>query len=323
MLYLDDNKEANATEMGYYKFLSKLENLKVITFLADLLQIYSRHHKKTQDKRLTIVSLSQSNRSLQSALTNLREQRLVGGWEESLSNQIVNVNGKMALKGFELINTSEKRRASKIDFDSVRRAIIDSIISRLNDRFESDNVLMAAIEPFLSFNENADIREVHKLLATDLDLSSLQLQFNEIVDQNTNAKLNGDADKMIQTLAANENYKEIVITMSRIQACTPHSADVERCISVNNLIKTPLRNSVSIETENKYLFVYFNMPVLEKWNPRKAIKLWMNAKQRKDHSNVIERKATHASHFKGIFEAAHEDEKSKSADSNEIKSKSF
>lgn len=323
MLYLAANKEANATESGYFKFLSKLENLKVTTFLADLLQIYSRHHKKTQDKSLTIVSLTQSNRSLRSALTNLRDQRLVGGWEETLNNQIVNMNGQIILKGFELINTSEKRRASKNDFNSVRKAIIDSIISRLDGRFASDDALMTTIEPFVNFNKNADIRKVHELLATDLDLSSLQLQFNEIVDQNTNAKLNGDAEKMIQTLAANENYKEIVTTMSRIHACTPHSADVERCISANNMIKTPLRNSISIETENKYLFVYFNMPVLEKWNAKKALKLWMNEKQRKDYSNVIERKAKNASHFKGIFEVAHEDEQSKSDDSKEIKSKSF
>lgn len=33
----------------------------------------------------------------------------------------------------------------------------------------------------------------------------------------------------------------------------------------------------------------------------------MYEKQRKDFSNVIERKATHAPYFKGIFEAAHEE----------------
>lgn len=75
--------------MGYFRFLSKLENLKVITFLADLLQIYSRYHKKTQDEHLTIASLTQSNRSLRNALNDLREKCMLGGWEESLNNQIV------------------------------------------------------------------------------------------------------------------------------------------------------------------------------------------------------------------------------------------
>lgn len=48
--------------------------------------------------------------------------------------------------------------------------------------------------------------------------------------------------------------------------------------------------------------VFFNMPSLQKWEPRTAIKLWMNEKHRRDCSNVIEKKATKAPYFKGIFE---------------------
>lgn len=183
------------------------------------------------------------------------------------------VDGKMLLKGFELLTTSATRKAKKNDFDSIRSSIIDSIISSLSERFESDDTLMQTIEPFFNFDKNADIRKIHELFAADLDLSLLSLQFNEMVDHNE-----------------------------------PHSSDVERCISANNLIKTPLRNSLLIKTEIKYLYVYFNMPTLESWNPRPAIKLWMDKKQRKDYSNVIERKATNAEHFKGIFNAAHEDQ---------------
>lgn len=46
------------------------------------------------------------------------------------------------------------------------------------------------------------------------------------------------------------------------------------------------------------------MPPLEKWNPRPAIEMFINDKQRKDFSNVIERKATLALYYKGIFQAA-------------------
>jgi len=38
--------------------------------------------------------------------------------------------------------------------------------------------------------------------------------------------------------------------MARILAAKPHSADVERCISANNLLKTSLRASLDISTEN-------------------------------------------------------------------------
>lgn len=75
--------------------------------------------------------------------------------------------------------------------------------------------------------------------------------------------LNGDTGEIIKTLTKSSNYNEILTLLSRIHVLTPHSADVERCISANNLIKTPLRNRLSVETENKYLHIYFNMPVLE------------------------------------------------------------
>ena len=42
------------------------------------------------------------------------------------------------------------------------------------------------------------------------------------------------------------------------------------------------------------------MPVLEHWDPRPTLKFWFDS-QRKDFSNVIERKATKQEYFKGIF----------------------
>lgn len=278
MHYFDANKETSAIEMGYFKFLSKIEILKAIAFIADLLHIFSRHHKTTQDNTLTIVSLMKHIRSLQNALTDLRDQHLLGGWEESLSNDVVHMNGKLTLKGFDLINTSDQRKAKKDDFDHIRNSIIDSTISRLSERFETDSSIFDIIEPFLNFEESADVRKTRDLFGIDLDLSSLQLQFREIVDQNIPVKLAGNMANIIKTLAKTPNYKEILTVLSRIQACTPHSSDVERCISVNNNLKTPLRNNISIETENKNLFVYFNLPALEEWNPRPAIKLFINEK---------------------------------------------
>lgn len=80
-------------------------------------------------------------------------------------------------------------------------------------------------------------------------------------------------------------------------------------ISADNLLKTFSRNSVSLETENKYLYVHFNMPTLELWNPREAINMWMGDKKRKDHSNVIEKSAKNAPYYKSIFEDAKQERK--------------
>lgn len=53
------------------------------------------------------------------------------------------------------------------------------------------------------------------------------------------------------------------------------------------------------------MYVYYNMPTLEKWNPKKAINIWLNDKQRREHIDIIQKdSAKKQSYFKGTFELA-------------------
>lgn len=98
-------------------------------------------------------------------------------------------------------------------------------------------------------------------------------------------------------------------TFCRIQSCTPQSADCERCIKVNNELKTNYRQSLSLETENKYMFVYYNMPPLINWNPRKSILSWLNEKDRRIHENLVQKgTAIKQPWYKGIFPNTLEEE---------------
>lgn len=100
-----------------------------------------------------------------------------------------------------------------------------------------------------------------------------------------------------------EHFRETVILLSRFAACTPHSADVERCVSSNNLLKTNLRSNLSLLTENKYLFIYFNLPPLEKWSPKKAVIKWDVSKDRRKTDTTTSKLSVHRQpHFKGVFE---------------------
>lgn len=307
VIYFNTNKRNNAINVGYFKFLTKLENLRAAAFIADLLHIYSRYQKKIQSDKLTIIDLAKSIHSLENALIDLKAKLHPGGWEETLELQMEVKDEKVFLKGFELWNSSGRRAAVEHEFDNIRNGIIDVIIDRLRQRFERDNVLMESIEPFVQFRKDADLRKIHETFGADTDLATFHVQYNELCDQKISMKLSADLGKIIETLISNsmsDSYNEIITILSRIYVSTPQSADIERCISANNLIKTSKRNRLLIETENKYLYIYFNMPSLENWNPRPAIKTWMTAKQRRDNSNVIDRKATHAPYFKGIFENA-------------------
>lgn len=117
--------------------------------------------------------------------------------------------------------------------------------------------------------------------------------------------------KLISHLAKEPpSFKEVLIVLARIAAATPHSADVERSISANNLIKTPGRSCFNIASENKWLFIHFNLPPLSNWDPRKAVVEWLKQKERRELSSTIaaseygERKTTSQSFFKGIFDEA-------------------
>lgn len=120
-----ENHDAQAK--GFFSFLCKVENLRFIAFLADLLQIFSRFHKMSQSDNLTILSLIHGIRSLRSNLLSLIEGELFGGWEEALTEAIENVNGEIQMKGFILTPTSEKRIKNKTNFSNVRSDIINAI----------------------------------------------------------------------------------------------------------------------------------------------------------------------------------------------------
>lgn len=83
---------------------------------------------------------------------------------------------------------------------------------------------------------------------------------------------------------------------------TPHLADVERCISANNLLKTSLRSNLALTTENKYLYICFNMPDLENWNPMYAIKKWMSTTRRNRTNTTETSTSKKQAYFKGVFE---------------------
>ena len=113
---------------------------------------------------------------------------------------------------------------------------------------------------------------------------------------------------IINTLKKPENmsrFESIKTILARLYACTPQSADVDRLIKANNLSKTAFRSKLSIDTENKILYIQFDMPPLEKWDPRKAVLLWLNDKSRRRHLNLVEKDTVQKRKgLKGIFEQA-------------------
>ena len=110
-------------------------------------------------------------------------------------------------------------------------------------------------------------------------------------------------NKLVKDLARQKLFPNLVIVLSRVVAAKPHSADVEGLISSSNALKTSDRSRMSVETENLYLYIHYNMPPLEAFDPREAVMTWMSSKKRRNKSHD---KAKCQVHFKGVFaEAEH------------------
>lgn len=105
-----------------------------------------------------------------------------------------------------------------------------------------DSDFLTTLEKFVTFDRSVDLRIIHELIGKDLDLQSISVQFNDLSHTNIVKEL--QLPQLVKHLCSAErfsDYREITVVLARILACTPHSADVERCVSANNLLKTPQR----------------------------------------------------------------------------------
>ncbi|KAL5235556.1 hypothetical protein ACI65C_002966 [Semiaphis heraclei] len=164
----------------------------------------------------------------------------------------------------------------------------------------------------------------HNLYVTenrsDLDLADLNMEYTDLMEHNRLEEIRQmPLPKLVQYLSGSKEFKNITILLARVIAAKPHSADVERLISKSNILKSINRQCLHIETENEYLFIHFNMPALQNWDPRPAIQIWLNQNERRIKETP---KAKEQEWFSGIFMEA---TKRKSEDQTEqtIKKRMF
>lgn len=315
VIYFERNAEDSACA-GFHNYLTNSRNLQLIAFLADVLFSYSRFQQKLQGDRLTIISMKQHVAAIINALIKMDDSPLPGGFEEKFTNSLItNEDGKMFLKGVELLPPRPRRRGRELEsIHQLRNKVLNSLKDFLTKRFDAEEKLLRVAEPFVNFDKDTNLNEIHSLLAPDLSLSSLYLQFEDIANSNRannirDSGLNGSIVQLSKNEESRAQFKELIDVLARINACTPHSSDVERCISANNILKTSNRASIHVETENKYIYIHTNMPDLAEWNPTPAAVLFVNEKARRHRDITPEMgKARHQPYFKGIFPGAEGDD---------------
>lgn len=305
-LVLYFREEGSAQSKGFLTFLTNEANMKKAAILGDVLMIFQRLQKKLQSNSQTLLKMTADANSAIGSLEKLKQQSIPTGFESKLRNKIQDVDGKPFLNGIELNTIVSTRRGTLPSAtETFRIDVIDTLVELLRARLHQENQeLLSALEAFCKFDDVAAINKVHEIVGKDLDLAALYLQYSDFITARNITIL--PLQKIVHHFALPDqivHFRELATILARIVACTPHSADVERCISANNLLKTSIRSNLAITTENKYLYICFNMPALENWTPERAITKWMSTTRRQSAKTAETKSSKRQAYFKGVFES--------------------
>ena len=302
--YLSQSNDKAAK--GHLNFLTSHANLQLLSFLADVLMVFAKFQKRMQSDSTTLFDMHNAVTSVTANISALKQKPLAGGWQETLLEHLHEKDGDIFLNTTKLWIFERRRKehhlfvTDKRDDKAICNEVVESMIEFLQQRFSIDQVLLSALIPFLKFDtKNVNLRAVHNAICNDLDLAELSIEFHELSD-NKDISTSKLCQVVKRLASANDAYPNMLTVCSRILAAKPHSADVERCISSNNLLKTALRASLHISTENLYLFIHHNMPPTTEWDPRPAVLKWLQTPRRQ----TVPQKAKAQPYYKNVFREA-------------------
>lgn len=305
--YLKQSKDVAA--VGHANFLTSFANLQLLVFLADVLFVYARFQKRLQSDSTTLVDLNDSVYKIKSTISKLKTHPVTGGWQETLNDSVTDKDGDKILADIRISLPVVRRKkhhlyvSDRRDVAAIQNEIVESLVEFITQRFSIDESLFATVIPLVRFDqENVDLRAVHRLIGCDLDLAAMSLEYAELASSKTLTSLK--LPQLVERLALSDDYPAMLTILARILAAKPHSADVERCISANNLLKTTLRARLNMSTENAYLFIHHNLPNTSTWDPRSSVLRWLSTPRRQKPSL----RAKHQRYYRHVFSEADERE---------------
>lgn len=71
--------------------------------------------------------------------------------------------------------TTRTRSLEKQNFDEIRSDIFKTLNDCLQNRFQVDEEIIKIVKPFVDFQEDANIRQIHKIFEGNLPMSMLCL----------------------------------------------------------------------------------------------------------------------------------------------------
>ena len=316
--YLSTSVDKDAP--GYMKKWTDYNRVKLLCFLTDVTFIYSRFQKSIQRDDIHLDNIATSRQDVVERISRMENTPLLGGWEEAFCKNIVelddttqvndggqadlNSSRSASLYGIKLVQTRQRRGQHNLYVsdrrlnDAIKKEVVCSLINFLNDRLDATEFEgLTPLQRLCLDVSDEDLRECHRVICPDQELllfadsyrsvAALGLQHHSVAETVAKVLQLGDPD-----------LKLLTISLARMLAAKPHSADVERLISYYNLLKTSDRSSMTPSVVHNSMYIRINMPPLDQFDPMPAVIKWLSVRDRQTHQNE---KAKKQEWFRGVF----------------------
>lgn len=326
----------NENEIGLLNRWLNYERIHCTSFLTDVLELYKRFQMTFERDSITIFDVFLKKDKLISKLMKLKNIPLEGGWEELFLKNLI-VSGNETFLYGNILDRSSGRHVSNETFSSNQRIkIIESLIEFLNERLDQDRHIYECLQPLLNIDVSTpheSLVKCHSVIVPDLDYLSFQSEYNAAAEAMTpyrNKNIGPLETLRILSTTYQDRFDVLKIALARIIAAKPHSADVERLISMKssfieflnriifkllisdmyNKYKDKDRCSTTGPTLFDFLYVYYNMGPLEHFDPTTAVQHWMDKKKRIPRPALKSKKQEW---YVGVFEEAQSSRKNQKA----------
>lgn len=177
-----------SVSVGFLKFLTDLNKLKLLCFLTDLGYIYGRFQKQMQSDDTLIFDVEDKRNSVLHLINILKKSPLVGGWEDTMINAITVTNTTILLKGFQLYDyVSNPRRKTHHQFVTDNRSFIairNDILEHINNyiQIRLDTTNWTSLKPLKCIKlstSDMELKECHALICPDLSLVEFVTSYRE------------------------------------------------------------------------------------------------------------------------------------------------
>lgn len=237
---------------GLLKQLLSYDRLHFLTFMTDILDILKIFQKSCQSDSISILELLPMKDRLFERLESCKNDCVDGGWEQLFLNNVITTGNETHFYGFKLTRNGPLRNGRQQHLFTVTKLknIIDTLIKNLKIRIGLDNSLYESLKPLekiVASTLEVNLEACRSFIIPDMDGDSFISDYYAAADS-YNYENENECNTPLQSLKKlmefhPDEFHTLKIVLARVRALKPHSADVERLISMLNMHKLRIRST--------------------------------------------------------------------------------